>query len=265
MNRKLIAVLIVALMVVSTIGVISVTAAAPKADVHRERTPTYMVLRASNAYPEPDSVVALTVTLKAWQGPAHNYPLANKYIWLYILEGTAATDNWVSSQLLNNPALVKTNAQGQARVFLRTDQNYMRTLSYHGLSVPTVKAFAIFSDDGHYARSMSNVVGIRVITKVQTSIKDLQTHTFTLTGRLSSDRGDVRGRLVQLLKSRCPLCTPQATGIYARTRDDGTFTFRLDPRGLPGQMYFAVEFKGDHLYKGSVSERHEVDIPGPQR
>ena len=121
MNRKLIAVLIVALMVVSTIGVVSVTTAAPRGEVRHERIQTYLVLRASNYYPEPGSIVALTVTLKALDGPRHNYPLANKYVWIYVVPPYAtATEANLIKQSVVAPVLVKTNFCGQARIYLNT-------------------------------------------------------------------------------------------------------------------------------------------------
>jgi len=267
MNRKLIAMLIVALMVVSTIGVVSVTTATPRAEARHTSIPTYLVLRASNYFPEPGSIVALQVTLKAFEGGRHNYPLANRYVWIYVVRPYATTADLMTQRVIA-PFLVKTNARGQARVYFNTNALTARNLQTLGLREPAVKVFALFSRDGRYSSAMSNIVGIRVITRLQTWFLNLYTGTFTLSGSLVSQsyRG-VPGRLVQLLKARCPgiTCLPQATGIYARTDRNGAFVFRLNPRGLPGSTQFAVEFKGDHLYMGSVSNSVWINIPGPLR
>jgi|GEM_PF-3212973 len=282
MNRKLIAMLIIALMVVSTIGVVSVTTATPRAEARHTSIPTYLVLRASNYFPEPGSIVALTVTLKAFQGPRHNYPLANRYVWIYVVRPYATMANLMTQRVVS-PFLVKTNAHGQARVYFNTNALTARNLQTLGLREPAVKVFALFSRDGRYSGAMSNFVGIRVITRLQTYFSNLYAGTFTLTGTLVARnyRGAVAastlvaqnnyiavpGRLVQLLKARCPgyTCLPQATGIYARTDRNGVFVFRLNSKGLPGPTQFGAEFRGDHLYKGSVSNSVWITIPGPLR
>ncbi len=239
--------LIVGLMVLSTAGVASVATAAPKTETHQKSIPTYMILSASNRYPEPYAVIKLTVTLKAFEGANHNYPLANKYVWIYR-----------SSSSTSDTFLVKTNAHGEAVIFYKVGP------SSSGKQ-PTMKFYALFSRDGRYTPSMSNIVGIHVVTKQATHFSTLSAQTFTLSGYLYGNGGGLSGKLVQLLKGRCPACDPQATGIYARTDSDGKFKFKLDPKGLPGYTPFAVEFKGDTQYKGSISNPIYIDIPGPNR
>jgi hypothetical protein len=246
MNRKLLALLMVVLVAASTVGVVSVATATPKEDVHNKYTQTYLNLKVSNAYPEAGQVLLITVVLKAYNGPQHNYGLQNKFIWLY------QHAPGEPSQLYG---VAKTDRHGIAKFYARAPEiqqnNERRIILY-----------AIFTNDGTYASSISRPETIHVVDKLDTTITLRVASDFLgLQGTLRGEGKALARKTVQLLMGRCPGCIAQGTNIYARTGDDGQFFFRLVPRGIPGTYNVRVVFNGDHHYKGSLSDQLRIRLP----